>query len=337
MLIISNSLTEKTDEGCLKVVNSLVKRLKKKNPDTYVITYDRTSPLSDEHMKINKFMISSKLFAAVRKRKEKVLYLPFPAKPIATAIRIFSLSLVAKHGYEVALVMRSEFTGAAKLLLKMSNATALVFSGESAEYYKSIVGEKRVKYIKCGVDTGKFVPVSHKISEELKKKYGFLPDKPIVLHVGHLNEGRGVGRLLEISEKYQTVLVVSTLTKDEQDKVLKRSLADGNVKIIEDYIPDIQEIYQMSDVYFFPVTENGKCIDVPLSCMEAAACGLPVVCTEYGELKALLDKPGFYKIESFEKKCVNSLIENALSEKNTNIRNAVLQYDWDNGVRVLTE
>ena len=50
MLIISNSLTEKVDEGCLKVTYNLIKRLKKSHGGAFVITYERKSELSDRYM-----------------------------------------------------------------------------------------------------------------------------------------------------------------------------------------------------------------------------------------------------------------------------------------------
>ena len=57
----------------------------------------------------------------------------------------------------------------------------------------------------------------------------------------------------------------------------------------------------MCDLYYFPVKELGRCIDVPLSCLEAASCNLPVVATDFGELKEFIGCEGFFFIESFEK------------------------------------
>ena len=83
---------------------------------------------------------------------------------------------------------------------------------------------KRIRKIAMGVDTEKFKPVTKEKSAELKAKYGVSPEKKVVLHVGHLNEGRNVAQLMKLDEKYQVILVTSTLTKDEQDKELKNRL-----------------------------------------------------------------------------------------------------------------
>lgn len=334
-MILTNCLSAKVDEGCLRLSNSLVKRIKQKYPDTYIATYDRESALSDLHLNLNKFFLNKELFSVVRKRKENVLYIPFPARPIATAIRVYVLSLACKKKLTVLFPMRIQVKRISKLLLKKSKADFVLFSSASADYYSQLFGEHRVKYLKSGVDTVRFSPVSDETVSELKIKYGFDPTRPVVLHVGHLNQGRGVGELMKLSSDFQVLLVVSTLTKNEQDTELKEKLMScTNIRIIEDYLPDIQEIYQMCDVYFFPVFEEGRCIDIPLSCMEAASCNKPVITTDYGEMKNFRGKNGFCFIDSFESDVLNSSVLRLLSEKGVNSRDSVLEYDWDRTVHV---
>ncbi len=109
----------------------------------------------------------------------------------------------------------------------------MVLSGDSYNRFVSVVGKNRVNYLKTGVDTEKFQPVSGEESQKLKAKYGLDPLKPVVLHVGHLNRGRNVGVFTLLGKEYQGVLVVSTLTKHEQDQELKQQLlACENVKLI---------------------------------------------------------------------------------------------------------
>ncbi len=336
MIIISNSLSKTADEGCVKVAVSLVKRLKEKENDTYVISFERKSDISDNHLELNKLLVSKELKKIIKDKKERVLYFPFPARPIATALRIFTLSRYSKCGLDVLVSMQTKIDAISKLILKLSGANFLLLSRDACERFKAIVGEKRVTYLKTGVDTKKFLPVSADEQIELKKKYGFDPEKPLILHVGHLNRGRNIAELTKISNDYQVLLVVSTLTKNEQDEELRAELlSNANIRIIDSYLPNIQEVFAMCDVYFFPVIEYGKCIDVPLSCMEAASCNKPVVTTKYGELKAFEDKEGFYFIDSFDDTSINDLIDKALSSKNCISRESVLDYDWDNAICVL--
>ena len=333
MLILSNALTDVVDEGCVKVAASLVKRLLKSSDNHKVVTFERESELSHIHLQLNKFLLNGSLRKIVRQQKQKVLYLPFPSKPISSAIRIFCLSLFARWGLNVVITMQTQPDFLSRLLLKMSGAEFTVLSRDSYIRFAKIVGEKRVAYLKTGVDTQKFHPVSREIVKELKQKYGLNPERPVVLHVGHLNQGRNVGVFTHLDEQYQGVLVVSTLTKNEQDAALKQQLLScNNVKLIEDYLPDIQEIYQLADVYLFPVEEYGKCIDVPLSCLEAAACNKPVVATPYGELKEFRYQQGFVFCESLDENNLNQAVEQALSLPAVCNREAVLPYDWDNAL-----
>lgn len=220
--------------------------------------------------------------------------------------------------------------------MKLSRANIIVLSNDSEEFYSGFLKKDRVKLIKAGVDCEKFIPVSRERAEELKKKYGFDENKPVILHVGHLNEGRNIRQLMNINPDYQVLLVTSTTTKNEQDKKLKKELLErDNIRIFDDYIESINEIYQLSDVYFFPVVENGHCIDLPLSCLESAACGTPVVTTSYGAMKEFKDKDGFFFIDSFEK--INSFIDVALKSEQGKARESVIGYDWNNAVSSLLD
>ena len=333
MLILSNCLTEIFDEGCLKVANSLVNRIKKVSPETTVVTYERKSKISDFHLHLNKFLLSHRLFSLIKKCGKSVIYIPFPARTFATALRIFILSVFSTEKVTVVLTMKYKTGFFVCMLLRLSGAKFLVFSKDALDFYAKIVGNRRVVYLKTGVNIQKFVPVENEKKFELKQKYGFDPERPLILHVGHLNSGRNIAHLTELKKDYQVLLVTSTLTKNEQDAELKNKLLScSNIRIIDDYIPNIEEIYQMSDLYFFPVVEEGRCIDVPLSCLEAAACNKPIVTTDYGEMKEFKNKNGFWFINSFDKNAINSLVAEALSGSDINTRSFVTEYDWNSSV-----
>ena len=337
MLIVSNALTKVADEGCVKVAYNLVKRIKDVNEDVKVIAFDRQSSLADEYMTVNKLLLNRKLISKVKQNKGNIIYIPFPAKTRSTALRIFILSLFAGKNFRVVLSMTSGMDFLSKILFKMSRAKYIVFSKRSYELYCSIVGAKRVSYLRSGVDTERFIPVSGERVEELKRKYGFDPTKKLVLHVGHLNRGRNVQQLCKLADKYQVLLVSSTLTQDEQDLQLKNELLSNGVRLIDTYVSDMEQIYQMADVYLFPVVEQGRCIDVPLSCLEAAACNKPIVTTDFGEMREFLGVEGFYFIDSFETYVLSTMIDKAISVDEISTRSAVLEYDWKNAVTVLID
>lgn len=328
MIILSNCLTKTADEGCRKVACSLIGRIKKEEPQTTVVTYESGQGLGDLHFKLNKLMLSGKLSRLLREKKEPLLYVPAPAKMRAAAIRIFLLSLFARWSLQVILVMTFPMDRLSSWLLRKSSARIITLSRSAWQHYKEALGEQ-VVYLKTGVDIEKFCPVDDRQKDALRRKYGIPPGKLVALHVGHLKTERNVQQLLKLDEKWHSVLAVSTLTATEQDLQLRRQLEESrNLTLIDWYIPNIEELYQLADVYLFPVVQSHRCIDVPLSALEAAACGIPVVATPFGELKELLGKPGFYEITSFEPAQLNNLMANAASDS-TNPRQSVLEYDWE--------
>lgn len=336
MLILSNCLTEAADEGGLKLATSLVKRIKAAQKQTCVVTYERQSGLSDLHLKLNKFMLNRELIRVIRREKQPVLYIPFPAPSLSMALRIRIVAAFAGKGLKVMMIRQFPMGRIERFLLSRSRAELIVFSEQAKTFYESIT-DNAVTYVKTGVDTGRFVPVTPEETKMLKSRYGLDPDRPVVLHVGHMKEGRNVRQLMKLDPAYQVLLVISTLSKERQDASLRQTLEGcGNIRIIDSYVANIEQIYQLSDVYFFPVSQQGHCIDVPLSCMEAAACNKPVVTTDYGEMRQLAGSPGFFFVQDFEARHLNETIAQALALENCQSRDAVLEYDWSRGVAALT-
>lgn len=327
MMILTNCLSDVVDEGCLKVANSLISRIRKKS-GALVATYGDSPKKGDAHFRVNTLMLNPGLLTFLWKQKEPVLFMPAVAKAHTMAARVFLLSLFARKGMRVVFVMQYQTNTLAKLLLKASRAKFVTLSRASWQYYHDSLGSQ-VEYLKTGVDTEKFRPVSKDRKRELRRKYGFSEDATIVLHIGHMQPGRNVSQLLSLETDLQGVLVTSTYAAGAQNQELRQSmLGKENLTILDSYIPDIQEICQLADVYLFPVVKAHNCIDVPLSVLEAAACDLPVVATPYGELQELLGKDGFYELTSFEPEMLNAQLRKACAEQKKP-RQHVLEYDWN--------
>lgn len=333
MVILSNCLTPIVDEGCRKVAHSLIRRLKQADPASTVVSYESKSDLSDIHICVNKWMLSRKLAALLHKKNEELLYVPSPAKMLPLAVRVWILSLFAHKGVKVLVSMQFPVGTAAKWLFKLSRAQVIAIANDAYAYYNNVLGEN-TRRLKVGVDADKFAPAPEQ-RQALRRKYGIPEEKTVVLHVGHLRPERNIEKLLDLDEKFHGVLVVSTQTADERDAELRRQLLEKkNITVLEEYLPDIEEIYQLSDVYLFPVVDKHACIASPLSVLEAAACDLPVVMTPFGELKELLNQDGFYEIDDFAQERLNALLQKAYEEKKST-RSSVLEYDWNMAVHKL--
>lgn len=327
MIILMNCPTTTADEGGLKVANTLSQRIKAANPGVTVVSYGPGDAGCDVHIPVNgKLMMNARLARFLLKRREPVLYFPAYTRMRPTAAHLLVLSLAARWGIQAVCVMRSPMDKWTRLMLRMSGANVVLLSAESWQEMRTIIGA-RARYLRTGVDTKRFCPVDDAQKKQLREKYGIPCNAPVVLHVGHLKAGRNVDKLRMVDPALQVVVVASTAT--EQDTALRQTLLErGNVTVIDQYVPRIEEIYQMADVYLFPVMAERNCIDVPLSALEAAACGIPVAATSYGELKQLLDGEGFYCLDSLEPEAMNRVLHQAIRERK-NPRAYVLAYDWD--------
>jgi glycosyltransferase involved in cell wall biosynthesis len=106
-----------------------------------------------------------------------------------------------------------------------------------------------------------------------------------VTQVGHLRSRRNLDRFLafQASGGYHTVVVASTSTP--QDAQIKKALTAAGTMVIDTYVPNIEDIYRLSDLYLFLAESDTAAIELPLSVLEAMACNLPVVCTPFGGLR----------------------------------------------------
>jgi len=328
MIILMNCLTDAPDEGGVKLANHLARVIKAARPNTTVVSYGKEARGCDVHIPVkNKLMMNGALARFLRGRKEEVLYFPAYTRMLDTAVHTFVISLFVRSGVKTVIAMHGPMNGLAKLLFRLSRAQIITLSDETNDIFRSVVG-KRALQLKTGVDTSRFHPVSADKKAALRQKYGLPQDKPVVLHVGHMKVSRNIGVMQQLAADFHGLLVTSTMTAGEADAALREELLlQSNLTIIDTYQPRVEELYQLADVYLFPVTQARNCIDVPLSVLEAAACGIPVVGTDYGEMKALLGQPGFYPLKDFAPQAMNSLLRQAARES-LSPREGVLAYDW---------
>lgn len=131
----------------------------------------------------------------------------------------------------------------------------------------------RKELFSVGIKADKFSPVDKARQEKLKGKYGFSPNRPLVIHVGHCSAGRGLEDFAAISDADRMVVASGMFENAETVKTLE----DAGVKIHKGYLEHVEEIYQMADVYLFPTHSAEFVISIPLSVMEALSCGVPVI------------------------------------------------------------
>lgn len=139
-----------------------------------------------------------------------------------------------------------------------------------------------VAHLPNGVDLNRFRPVDANRKSELRKQYRLDSTRPIVLHVGHLEEDRNLFVLRSLPRAGMQVIVAGSLCMGTNRNLIDRLKWHG-FHIFEGYQPNVEELYQLADCYVFP-PQPGNNLAMPLSVLEAMACNLPVVTTRFSGL-----------------------------------------------------
>ena len=165
----------------------------------------------------------------------------------------------------------------------------------SSSKWRKILSQNKINYKflnVSGINQLKFKKINNIKKKKLKIKYKLPLKKKIILHIGHLKKKRNIEifKLLK-GEDFKVVIVGSTITK--QEHLLIKELKKEKIIVINKYIKNIFEIYQISDLYVFPVLDHENAIQVPLSVLEALSCNLPVLSTKFGGLPDILPSNKF--------------------------------------------
>jgi glycosyltransferase involved in cell wall biosynthesis len=163
-------------------------------------------------------------------------------------------------------------------------------------FLRSGVEQNRVVVVPCGVETNLYKPLPEDERNALRQQLG-IADNFVFLNIGILSDNKGIRPLLKAfakvvdkypqarlilkgagnlfeSTKFLTAAATAVLTEAETAKVESR-LAYINQNLS---IPEIIRLYQAADIYLSPYLAEG--FNMPV--LEAAACGLPVICTQGG-------------------------------------------------------
>jgi len=151
------------------------------------------------------------------------------------------------------------------------------------------VKEKDIQVVHNGIDVEKFKSQNTKLKTQIKKNLG-LGDGPVVGIVARLSDVKGHKYLIEamgdILEKIpQTQLLIVGEGKMEKELVtlVERLGMEKNVFFLPS-VSDAKDALSIMDLFVMPSLKEG----LGLSLMEAMACGLPVVASDVGGIKSLI-------------------------------------------------
>lgn len=216
----------------------------------------------------------------------------------------------AEHG----VVKPSMVTGNLTLAEAMANSDAVAITPSNwsrAGFLRSGAPPERVVVVPHGVDTEVFRPLPEAEREALRKQLGW-QDSFVILNVGCMTGNKGVRYLLKafavLKERFPQLklclkgldpLYPSLKLLQESGDLLSTEeaalVASSLVYIGHDLsFSDMANLFNASDAYVSPYLAEG--FNLPV--LEAAACGLPVICTAGGPTDDFVDPAFARKIAS---------------------------------------
>jgi glycosyltransferase involved in cell wall biosynthesis len=297
----------------------------------------RVIPISDrESVLVRKLMLGVRLMKDVRTSgATTVVYLPTGSASLGGLFR----SGVLRNWARVHVVMIAtgpSLRGLLREVMARALGPDLVLTPSASMLHDLNRLRLPAAFIPMGVDANRFLPVDGETKQRLRRKFGLPEGERIVLHVGHLRALRNFAWFLRAHQAVGATAVVVAGTAYGADSRVSRQLTDAGVRVIDTYLPNIQEVYQLADVYVFPVTDMRAAIGVPLSVLEAMACNLPVVTTRFDGLpKMFAEGDGLFYAGD------GGSFVTALQEASTippdavGTREKVLPYSWVNVVGMI--
>lgn len=254
-----------------------------------------------------------------------VIYIPGPSIQSFLLLKTLKLLLQRKTKTVIFATHPKLGTISYKLIPYLKPDLVIAISQKYKKEFEML--ECYTQYINIGVDTEKFSPVSSEEKEKLRLKYGIDKQKFVVSHVGSIKKDRNVAILADLNNDKVQVVFVASITPGIENETL-HFLHSKGCKIIAEYIPNIQEIYNFSDCYIFPTLSENKlnAIEIPLSVLESMACNLPVITTKFGGLSDMFNGTnGLFFVESDReiKEKLDFIMTSAIKVKT---RDEVLKY-----------
>jgi glycosyltransferase involved in cell wall biosynthesis len=286
VLLVSEAISTPFDEGLKNIIFHIMKCLSQKDKTVFVTkTRNITTGLDVQKIGLNKLFFNMGLRQLLKKYSPQIiLYIPEASHTLNSFVRAKMLKLLCKRAQVAMLgVQPRKCHIFLRVFLKFLRPDLLFLLGRSNKDFFEQKG-LRIKVLPPAVDQKRFYKVEGRNKLLLRRKYSFPVEKTIVSHIGHIKSSRNLECLLDVQKMDNTQVIIVGSSSTKTDRQLKDLLENHGIIIINDFIPEIQEIYQLSDIYVFPVVDNQAAIEVPLSVLEAVACGIPVATTCFGAL-----------------------------------------------------
>lgn len=337
ILVITENIAEPIDEGIKKFSYYMARYIAGLSSENLIYSlYPNRDFPEMKCLPKNKLFFSILFFKKIRLFQPNILiYIPSSSSTLMSFIRLGIVSSFVRNSQIIMVsVQERKHNGVSRKLIKYLKPDRLiVLSRKEADYYKNFGINCSVSPI--GVETEKF-DISKIEKNRLRNKLHLPIDGKIILHVGHINEGRNLG-ILEVLIAYGFHIVIVSSTRFESDKKLKSELEGKGYLFITSYIENIEEYYQASDIYVFPVESATNAMEFPLSILEAMSCNLPVLSTRFGGIECFLPETKWIKYFCNQTELRNKILTLSENQECENRELVLSKFAWSTVFKDLFE
>jgi glycosyltransferase involved in cell wall biosynthesis len=329
--MVSNALKPPYDEGIKKFSIYLSRELSEKG-----VLIVRVSP--DGLWLRNKLFLSGEFANYFKRNQVKVIiYIPTQSASFGSFLRS---AVLRRMGIAKVLLVAMQPVRIPKLSYSFISTLApdliLTPSIDLYEYLTKL--NINSELLPMGIDLERFKPITLFEKKLLRAKFGIPETKFVILHVGHLQPLRNLDWILNLKKNIECFPIIVSSVSMGMDQTIAERIRSSQIYFISDYIQNIEEMYQLSDCYIFPVLDNRGAIGIPLSVLEAMACNIPVITTPFGGLPHFfMEGKGLFYVYN-EDQIINS-IKSLLDSRSIDIRTRekVVPYSWDHISQIIIE
>jgi glycosyltransferase involved in cell wall biosynthesis len=162
-------------------------------------------------------------------------------------------------------------------------------------YGKTDLPAEKLWQIPYAVDTGVYRPTPERQRKDLRRRLELPPDARIVLFVGGLNPRKGVHHLIDafaaVASREPGSLLLLVGPADKYGAAYVESLHSAvqahrlgdRVKFVSGLADNVADYMRSADLFCLPSEREG----LPISILEAMACGLPIVASDIPEIRGV--------------------------------------------------
>jgi glycosyltransferase involved in cell wall biosynthesis len=322
VVFVTNALEKPADEGTRKCAHLLGGALASRGVST-------AKAAARGGWMQTKLFLDRELHRAIRSGDgDTILYLPAQSGTTGTLLRGAVLRASTRSRLVLMPLQPTELTSLR--FLPRSLRPELLLSPSPSVCATARRAGTRAAFVPMGVDLERFRPVDPDEKRRLRAGHGIPDNRFVVLHVGHARPGRNLDWLRQAADEAGALAVAVFGRSQGKDPAVVGALEAGGVRVIDRFLPRVEELYQLADCYLFPVLDESSAIGVPLSVLEAMACDVPVVTTRFGGLTEMFQESRGLSFVSSAAEAAEAVrrVRDA-GDGSVGTRDLVSGYSWD--------